>query len=152
MYTGFSDATVNPPGLARVAPASVLIGTLPSEPSTSFKTWRGPLTQFLRAVVLQLLMRCEYGSLAAAITVFRFWAALFQKPNPRSCSPQLSRNVFLLTSSGEKVAPFFGSNTASGVPVPLAELTTSSRPASPVLVFAVVAFGLYSMPRRSEKY
>src|SRR5258708_6053149 len=86
------------------------------------------------------------------MTTFRFWAALFQKPNPRSCSPQLSRKVFLLTSSGEKAAPFLGSSDPSGVPVPLEELTTSSRPASPVLVFVVEAFGLYSMPRRSEKY
>src|SRR5208283_5024072 len=42
---------------ARVSQRSTATsGTLPSEPSTSLKTWRAPLTQFLRAEV-QLLIR-----------------------------------------------------------------------------------------------
>src|SRR5580658_5813004 len=51
-YTGFSDATVKTPGSAKVPTG--LTGTLPSEPSTSLRTWRAPLTQFLRPVWLQL--------------------------------------------------------------------------------------------------
>src|ERR1700685_4243557 len=101
---GFSDATVKPPGLSRVAPASVRRGTFPSAPSTRRKTWRAPLTQFLRAVVLQLAMRLLVSPAASVpkgsgwdpllIWVFRFWFALAvvpQKPNPMFVGPKLSR-------------------------------------------------------------
>src|ERR1039458_1558935 len=100
MYTGFSEAAVNPPGAARVAAASVLLGTLPSEPSTSRKTWRAPLTQFLRAVVLQLAIRAPpavpngSSGVAPVMRPFRFWVALPAvpvKPNPRLAVPKVSR-------------------------------------------------------------
>src|SRR5208337_4216478 len=107
MYTGFSDATVNPPGLSRVALASVRSGTLPSEPSTSRRTCRAPLTQFLRAVFMQLAIR----ALAAVpkgsglvgpvllICALRFThapvvqglATVPQNPIPRFVAPKLSK-------------------------------------------------------------
>src|ERR1039458_4981373 len=161
MYTGFSDATVNPPGLARVAAASVLKGTLPSEPSTSRKTWRAPLTQFLRAIVLQLAIRAPAAvpngssGVAAVMRAFRFWVALPAvpvKPNPRLAVPKLSRTPLPLTSSGELAAG--DSSTPSGVPAALEELITSSRPESPVFVLAAfggTTFGFGSMPRPSEQ-
>src|SRR5208283_2453867 len=105
MYTGFSAATVNPP--LYVTPfttvATGLTGTFPIEPSTSLKTWRAPLTQFLRPVVLQLAIRAlaavpkGSGGAVLLICVFRFVVVLAcvpQKPNPRFCAPQLSMTPF----------------------------------------------------------
>src|SRR5205807_8681248 len=49
-YTGFSEATVKPPGGVGL---SRRVGRLPSVPSTSFNTWRAPVTRFALPIVVQ---------------------------------------------------------------------------------------------------
>src|SRR5450631_3271342 len=92
MYTGFSEATVNPPV------ASGFVGRVPNDPFTSLSTWRAPLTRFLRPVVKQLAIRVVNGSGGLVLV-------LIPKPSPTFVAPYLSSLPLLSTSSGDRGVP-----------------------------------------------